>query len=173
MGEVLAKLIDRISTYEILNNIIPGSVYIALIERLTPLKIQCGKLWTDIVISYFLGLVIGRIGSLLVAPCLRWLKVLDPPIYPEYMKAEKDSRVCQFSMISNMYRSFTAVALCLLATLIGLNYTSDMETSKYILKVLGCLVLIVLFTLSYRKQDKYLTSRIKAVNDLKIQDGNS
>ena len=60
MSEALEKIIERISTYEIFNNIIPGTIYVVLAEKLTPLKLQTGNVWADVVLYYFFGVVIEK-----------------------------------------------------------------------------------------------------------------
>ena len=45
MSDEIKSALEQISAYEILNNIIPGTMYIGLVERLTPFHFFTGQLW--------------------------------------------------------------------------------------------------------------------------------
>ncbi|KAB1086401.1 hypothetical protein F4V91_08125 [Neorhizobium galegae] len=68
MNEILAK----ISTYDIFNNLVPGAVVAYLLAVLDVYKIDAGSLVTDLVVFYFIGLVVSRIGSLVLEPLLKF-----------------------------------------------------------------------------------------------------
>lgn len=170
MSNAFEKILERISAYELLNNIIPGTIYVVLAEKLTPFKIQTGEIWSDLVLYYFIGVIIGRIGSLVIEKFLKWRKKLNFAPYPDYVQAEqKDKMVRELSTINNMYRTYTAVAFCLLLTVIfsfvwGL--IRGLDLSKPAVIVVGCLILMVIFGKSYIKQSDYVAGRVKKINEM-------
>jgi len=176
MSDALEKIIERISAYEILNNIIPGTIYVVLTEKLTPFKIQTGSVWSDLVLYYFIGLVIGRVGSLVVERFLKKVNKLHFEPHSNYVKAEhKDKIVRELSTINNMYRTYTAVALCLVFT-VGFDFLwaliKGCDCSKPIIIFAGCIVLMLIFDLSYIKQTAYVASRVKTINELNKEETN-
>ena len=170
MSDVISKLIDKISTYLLLNNVIPGVVYIVLIERLTSFKLQMSNIWINLVLYFYIGLVIGRVGSFVIEPFLKHIKKLKFVTYLEYIKAEQsDNLVRELSMISNMYRTYSALGFCVLIT-IAMDYVwmfvKKYTWSKPILEVVICIILIFLFTSSFIKQNGYVSDRVEMVNEL-------
>lgn len=170
MTDALKIIIERVSNYELLNNIIPGSIYVILTEKLTSFKIQTGDFWQDIIVFYFGGLVIGRIGSLVVERFLKWSKKTQFEPHSDYVKAEnKNKLVRELSTINNMYRTYTAVAMCLAFTVIFNHLWALLEKcdwSKSVMYLVGCGLLVVIFGKSYIKQTEYISSRVKTINQL-------
>ncbi len=176
MSNALEKIIERISAYEILNNIIPGTIYAVLVKKLTPFNIQTDNVWSDIILCYFIGLVIGRVGSLVVERFLKWRKKLQFEPHSEYVKAEqKDELVRELSTINNMYRTYTAVALCLIITVAFsflLTLFKKNDWSKPAVTLIGCVLLMLIFGKSYIKQTGYVANRVKTINKLSKEESN-
>lgn len=174
MGDIIDKVMGQISAYEILNNIIPGAVYAAMVNRLTSIKIFTGRFWVDLIICYFLGLVIGRIGSLFIGEHAK-KKNKDKRVYERYLKAEKiDERIRAMSTINNMYRTFISVMICFIVTF-GFSFLwpmiGDIIWIRIILIVAGSGFLTYLFQRSYTKQDKFIVKRVnEAIGDDEGQD---
>ena len=68
------KLIEKISSYNIFNNLLPGIIFCYIVEKTTRLIFQTGEVWEKFFIYYFAGMIINRIGSILVEPMLKSLK---------------------------------------------------------------------------------------------------
>ena len=170
------NLVEGISVYEVVNNIIPGSIYVILVELLTDFTIiKSNKIsFENIVLVYFIGLVISRMGSLLLEPFLRKRfccgAFLTFAPYKHFLKAkilDKEGSVRYYSMINNMYRCMTMTSLCVLLTvflhLIWNGVSAFYFSNKNIFIVLGCFFLIALFGLSYRKQTEYLRQMVEHI----------
>lgn len=170
MGDAISKLFEQINTYEILNNIIPGTVFVAIVERLTSFSIRTENIWIDLVLFYFFGLSVGRIGSLILGKLIKKLKLVSFASYTEYIKAEqKDKRVQELSSINNMYRTYTSVGFCVLLA-VGFDcfwrIIKGYAYSKTIVIVLGCIFLCALFAFSYVEQTRYVVKRIGTINSV-------
>ena len=177
MNDALERIIERFSSYEVLNNIIPGAVYTIFTEKLTSFNIQTGNVWSDIILCYFIGLVIGRVGSLVVDRYLKWRKKLHAESHSEYVKAEqKDKLVRELSAINNMYRTFTAVALCLIFT-VGFSLfweeIQGCDCSKPVVIIIGFIILMIVFGKSYIKQTDYVASRVRTINNMSKEKSDS
>lgn len=94
MENVFEKIIEQLSAYEILNNIIPGAIFVVLADRMTMFSFQTDNVVADRVIFYLAGLIIGRVGSLVIEKFLNWIRFVIFAPYPDYVKAEKkDNKV--------------------------------------------------------------------------------
>lgn len=168
MAEALDRLLEHVSAYELLNNLLPGATYVLLAERLTSLRLLSGSVWLDLALCYAVGLAIGRVGSLVVEPLLQRLKLLDRVPHSDYVKAEgKERRVREVSTVNNMYRTFAAVAACLLLTIclsMAWPHLRERGATRQTMGVAGCVALMVLFALSHAKQTSLVASRVRAVN---------
>ena len=169
MGETFVKLLERVSLYEILNNIVPGAAFIALMEHFTTFHLFTEKVAVDIVLCYFVGLTIGRIGSVVVGELLsrfeKYRKLTAP--YADYLTAEKaDSRIRDLAMINNMYRTFAAVSLCLLCAILLdklMPALCSLGIWKPLAPIIGCILLVVVYLKAYVKQTKAVADRVNIV----------
>lgn len=164
----MEELLKRISSYDLLNNLIPGGFLVLVLEKLFALGIADQPFLVLAIVTYFLGSVASRVGSLVVEPCLKKLRLLDCKPYAEFIEASKaDSKIETLLQTNNTYRSICGAALLALAA-VGIEVLSDhyrIETN-YLLLV-GSLGLALLYGCSFRKQTGYLCQRIQhAVDNL-------
>ncbi len=171
MESALNNLIEKISSYEIFNNIIPGTIYAVLTEKLTSFSIKVENIFVTIILFYFVGLIINRMGSIIVYGLLKKVNILGKPFlnfasYSDYNQAEiKDGkgRIRNLVTISNMYRTFAALSICMPITIIIDNiwpYISKNIYYKITALIIGFVLLSILFVFSYRKQTYYITQKI-------------
>ncbi|HJA50855.1 MAG TPA: hypothetical protein H9953_05940 [Candidatus Fusicatenibacter intestinipullorum] len=153
------KLLERISSYDILNNLFPGSVlYFLLSENI---QLQQNSILTEFFIIYFLGLLASRIGSLLIEPLCKKLNIIQMASYEDFIKAEsRDKKIEILSSVNNMYRTFISVFIIYIfykiTGYIAIQYTclsQFVETGIII-------ALLVIFSLSYHKQTNYIRKRV-------------
>lgn len=155
--------LEKISTYQFLNYFIPGMVFISLLKYLGIYNLPLDNVLFVLLGGYCAGMIMSRIGSLIIEPCLRkWRFVVFAP-YKDYKDAE--SHVPKVAILvgeNNMYRT-------LLATFMSLTviYSMNLFTcvrgfmhSKWMpLAVLSGVALLFLF--SYRKQTTYVKRNIE------------
>lgn len=112
----MESIANNISSYNIIANFIPGMISIIGMKYFLNFDItHLNNLWVA-VLAYFVGLIINRLGSIVIKmPCniLRCCKQQD---YKLFIEAEKkDSKISILSeisnMFSNMYRSFATIFL--------------------------------------------------------------
>lgn len=164
----MKELLDKLSSYNIFNYLLPGVLFAAIADRFTSYSFITENLLVGFFVYYFLGLVISRIGSLFLEPFLKKIRFLKFAPYEEYVQSSKmDDKLEELSESNNMYRTLTATFFCLLG-LFGL----DAITKTYPLitggiPVIICSVLVIIFVFSYRKQTKYIKDRIVISNQSK------
>ena len=167
--ETIEKVLEMLSVYDILNNIIPGAIFIVSVEKLTNVHIQTGDLIFDLALCYFIGLTIGRFGSLVVEGCLKWAGIFNPVSYKEYVKAEAKSKsVRRLLTIGNMYRTYIAVSLWLAFTVVICSFSMETERCAWIKSCIiafMCFLLTILFSCAFIKQSRYLVQRVHVINN--------
>lgn len=161
METFITKLFEKISRYEILNNLIPGSALCFILSYLG-YPILDYNVWTSIVICYLVGIVNSRFSSIVIEPIckkthfVRWRK------YEHYNKAKKERPfIVTLQESANMYRAFISVfliSICAYGLMkLSIKWTWLALNGIWILLV----ALLVLFALSYRKQiNEYVIKNI-------------
>ena len=155
------KLLDKLTSYNLFNNLLPGVVFISLAEVTTTYVLTTGELIVDAFIYYFAGMVISRVGSLIIKPLLELVGFLQSAEYKDFVLAsQKDPKLEILSETNNTYRTFCAVFLCL-PILKGFSSLSAYypwldRNSSWILIV----ILLLMFLFSYRQQTNYVVKRI-------------
>ncbi|MBP5571906.1 MAG: hypothetical protein J6X39_04490 [Bacteroidales bacterium] len=159
--EALAAFLGRISNYNLLNNLIPGAILCVLLKYLVGYDFMSVGTLELLVIFYFVGMVNGRIGSLIVEWVLKKINFVTFRDHEQFVAAEqKDKKIVYLSETNNMYRSMISVAfVALIAKIyhVGVDLHWDWgNLSEWVVLV----AMLVLFALAYRKQTKYIVSRI-------------
>jgi len=157
----MKELLDKLSSYNIFNYLLPGVLFSVLADKLTSYTIIQSEIVLGVFLYYLIGLLVSRVGSLLVEPALKKIGFIKFVPYQDFVSAEKtDSKLELLSEVNNMYRTFVSLFLCLIFLKV-FNYLSN----KYLLiqnwqiEILVT-ILLGLFLFSYRKQTEYITKRI-------------
>ncbi|HEY8586134.1 MAG TPA: hypothetical protein VIL60_05320, partial [Rhodanobacter sp.] len=104
----MSELLNKISTYNIFNYLFPGAVFSILADRLylidSPEDIVRQLLW-----YYFVGMVISRVGSVMLEPVLRRIRFVRYSDYSNYLRAcVSDPKLELMVEVSNTYRTLAA-----------------------------------------------------------------
>lgn len=161
----MKEIIDKITSYNLFNYLLPGILFAVVAEKLTPFSFVQENIIIGAFVYYFIGLVISRFGSLIIEPFLKKITFLKFAPYSDFVSASKnDLKLEVLSEANNMYRTFSALFILLLLlkfySLIQFKFTAIEAYNPYILIIL----LLVMFLCAYRKQTKYITNRIKSNN---------
>ena len=163
MGDPLGALAEKISEYNLFNYLLPGSVFLVSWRYVSGAVPFENSILLFLISAYFLGMVLSRIGSLVIEPVLLWARFVRFCDYGEFVRAEvMDPKLTTLSQENNTYRSMTAVFCVLLlakaALLVRPQFALWDRAAGW-----GCLVaLLVLFACSHRKQCRYIVKRVKA-----------
>jgi len=151
-------LMNKVSSYNLFNYLLPGAIFAVFIEKTTTYKILQSDMLINAFMIYFIGLIISRVGSLLIEPILK--KIVKFAKYEDFITASKeDEKIYILSESNNMYRTFIALFSILIIFKLYDNYCSICkEYNIYIFPLL----LLILFIFSYMKQTKYITKRVNA-----------
>ena len=159
----MLELLDKISSYNLFNYLLPGVLFAVMASKLT----HYSFLGYDVVVAaflyYFIGLVVSRFGSLVVAPVLRFTGFIKFADYKPFIAAsKKDPKIELLSEANNTYRT-----LCSLFLLLFLLKLYERLSARWPLferfHLLGLvLLLLITFVFAYRKQTEFIRKRIDA-----------
>ncbi len=159
----MSTLLEKISSYQIVNYLFPGICFVWLSDSLSLFKIP---LFTDRIIEnffiyYFIGMLINRIGSLIIEPFLRYIKFILFSKYEDYIEAEKyDKKISILSEINNNFRSLTSMSFIILLCFLYNNIANNTLLNYEFIKLILILSIFIIFLLSYKKQTKYIKNRV-------------
>jgi hypothetical protein len=159
----MKELLDKLSSYNIFNYLLPGILFSVLASKMTELNLIQSDLIIGVFVYYFIGLIISRIGSLIIEPIIEKTKFIKFADYKDFIKVSAtDKKIEVLSETNNMYRTLIATFLLLgilkIYFFLAKKWLFLTEWSGWIL--IGALIIIFLF--SYRKQTKYIVSRINS-----------
>lgn len=167
--EAITKILEKLSSYQILNYLIPGSVLCVLLKHLVGYDIISFSMVENVIICYFVGMVNSRLGSLILYPILKKTKFIKEADYPDFIAAEKkDAKVTILNDINNVFRSFANVMLLLLCALGVKNIECISNFVVANINWIAVISLFVLFLLSVRKQTNYVRKRVETNKDKEI-----
>lgn len=164
MNELAMKdLLAKLSSYNVFNYLLPGVLVAVLGTAMSSFKLLVDDIVVGVFLYYFYGLVVSRVGSLVVEPVLKRITLVRFAPYADFVAASRiDEKLETLSEQNNMYRTLASTFLCL--TLLGLadSILARLPTfSDYGVQI-GVLLLLALFIWSYRKQTKYVAARVEA-----------
>lgn len=176
MEDIIKKLAEKISSYNIWNNLFPGIVFCSIVERTTRITFSTGEIWKDLFIYYFAGMIISRIGSSFIEKILKSIEVRNKKTkekflkfapYGDYIEAsESDSFIKILNETNNTYRTIIAMLIAVMAAKMYdwllYDWISGFGTAgNNSIFLIGCLLMTMLFIHSYKKQTDYIKARVE------------
>lgn len=159
------KLIEKISSYNVLNNILPGAVFCFLLKVFLKIDILNDGIIEKLFIYYFVGMITSRIGSIIVEPVLIKIKFVIFSPYKDFIIASaKDEKVNVLLETNNTYRTMLSMCLLFLITKIYILFEKNFNWLTKYTGVIVVVFLLIIFTFSYKKQTDYISKRVKIVN---------
>lgn len=170
-----------------MNNFLSGVCFYVFINEFTIWEIDIDNDVVLVWLLYFVGIIISRVGSLLIEPTLKTIpyisimqtvdsngnnsrkikleKFLLFKPYRDFIEAERvDKKIDTLSAINNIYRSMISVCFCVLIVKIyeiTLHGSFSVMLNGNLEVFLGAILLMIFFSFSYRKQTSYVVERIE------------
>lgn len=158
----MKDLLEKLSSYNIFNYLFPGVLVAVLGTAISSFDLLADDIVVGVFLYYFYGLVVSRIGSLVLEPILKKARVVRFAPYADFVTASRiDDKIEMLSEQNNVYRTLASTFLCL--TLIGLAdwFLARLPTLYTYRVQIAVLLLLALFIWSYRKQTTYVAARVK------------
>lgn len=159
----MESILQNISEYRLLNNLIPGGFFVGVLAWAAGWASSEVNFIFIIAISYVAGVILSRLGSLVVEPVAEKVFKVEFVSHEDYCRAEKlYPRLLVMNSENGIFRTFVAVSACLLlgAPIIGLFGMGDGRALS--LLVIASAISVVVFMLAYIKQTSYIVGRVKS-----------
>ena len=106
----MKEILEKISSYNLFNYLLPGLVFVVILNKLTDYNLVQTDLLIGLFLYYFIGLVISRIGSIVIEPLLKKLKIIKFSEYIDFVKASAlDTKIETLSEANNVYRTLCSM----------------------------------------------------------------
>lgn len=158
----MKDFLEKISSYNLFNNLLPGAVFAFIVKDIGDIPLTNDNIFITFFMFYFIGVAVSRIGSLIIEPLLKYLRIINFRPYSEFVLAtDSDSKLETLSETNNMYRSFVSLVFS-----IGIVEGYKLVLEKFEISgiINGLIIIFLLFLLyifSYRKQTNYISERIE------------
>lgn len=155
------NLIDKISSYNLFNYLFPGVVFCLIADNFFSYSLIQDDIVVGLFLYYFVGLLISRLGSLIIEPFLKKIGFVEFADYPDFISATKnDSKIETLSEVNNMYRTLISLFFAL-AFLAGYEAVQNCwpRASDYMNHII-IFVILIIFLFAYKKQTKYIKERV-------------
>lgn len=116
----------------------------------------------ELFLFYFVGMVVSRIGSIIIEPICKKTKFVQYAEYSNYLDAINiDHDISVLLEANNMYRTFLSGMILILLFKVSSIIVQNIQFTEYILHLIIIVSLALLFAFSYRKQTSYIKKRIE------------
>jgi hypothetical protein len=157
-------LLEKISSYNIFNYLLPGIIFVILAEKMTTFSFIQENILLGLFFYYFIGLIISRIGSLTIEPVFKKIKIIHFADYKDFIaSSQKNNKIELLSEINNMYRTLCSLFLVIIAIKIYERLVNELTMIRNWTIEIVIIGLFILFMLSYRKQTQYTTKLIQTI----------
>lgn len=160
----MEKVIDKLESYNIFNFLLPGAVFDYMFEMMFKQNLVSGNIIEDLFMYYFLGMILSRIGSIIIEPVckkIKWIKYAD---YKDYINAsKKDEMVKVLSEVNNTYRTLFSGGVVLIVMKIYFGLATKLNVNSDVHEIMALIFVVILFAFSYRKQTRYVNNRVKKI----------
>ena len=159
-------IIEKLSQYNFLTNILPGTVLCIVLKYLIGYDLLLSDTYLAGILFYFVGMINSRVSSLIVEPFLKWTRWLVFAPYSDYVKAEqKDAKIILLSQENNTYRAYVSVMFISIIAYFYRNYLAVFDFIKENEIVILLVLIGFLFLCAYRKQTSYVKKRVETNKD--------
>lgn len=162
----MKEILEKISSYNFFNYLLPGILFSYLLNELTTINIIQKDIIIGLFIYYFVGMIISRIGSIIIEPIFKKTKIISFSDYTDFViYSKKDTKIELFSEVNNTYRTITSGAFTLLIIKLSIWVFDLLSLNISLQKIIGVIAILILFGFSYRKQTNYISKRIEAIKN--------
>ncbi|MBI5707276.1 MAG: hypothetical protein HZC36_09845 [Armatimonadetes bacterium] len=159
----MKDFLDKVSSYNLFNFLLPGAVMAYMMDSMTRYSIMPHDLFVGFFVYYFVGLVISRVGSLVIEPVFKRLSIVTFADYRSFVQASKtDEKISLLSEVNNTYRTLTALFLVFGLVKLWEYVEPRVPLASSYGPSLLLIGLFVMFAIAYRRQTSFIKRRVEA-----------
>ena len=162
----MKSIINQISRYHIINYLIPGLFVMIASKCMTNIAVCIDKMWVICIIGYVTGMVLNRLGSLVIEGVLMRFKLIKHAPIECYVRAEKkDKKIQELLTDANMYRTMSVASIALVIECIYLSIIGLLIPMNATMLIIVLVLMGMLFFASYIKQTRHIVGRVNAIKE--------
>lgn len=162
-------LISKISSYDLFNNLVPGAIFAFMLNLLDLFHLPASSVVVDLVFYYFLGLIVSRIGSIILDPVLHAVGLLKKPDYNDFIRAsERDPKIAVLLESRNLFRTVLSLVLVTLVAYVYKHTAPSLALSPVSQNIILLVALAALFLFAYLKQSGFIERRVTHHSQTKL-----
>jgi hypothetical protein len=156
-------MLDRFDAYNFVTSLIPGAALLLALGASGFPTPDLKNVIPFIVVSFALGAISNRLGSLAIDPLIRRLRLLPKKDYDSYIRAsEHDRKLDAIVQNANLYRTFATAGLVYFSLLLLRKVAVAVGISQSYFAQILLAVAILIFVAAYIGQDRYISKRVQA-----------
>jgi len=162
----MKELIDKISSYNLFNYLLPGVIFSVLATKFTKYSIIQSDILIGAFVYYFIGVGISRFGSLIIEPVLKKVPFLESYEYEDFVtSSKKDDELKILLESTNTYRTLSATFLLLMFFKLFEIIANRLPVLDKFAFVELILFMFIIFIFAYRKQNAYVAERVRIIKN--------
>jgi len=159
----MEKIFEKIGTYNLFNYFFPGVIFTYLLNSMVKYNLIQSDIIMGLFLYYFIGMIISRIGSLLIEPALKRLLIIEFSSYKDYAdSSKKDDKIQLLVEVTNTYRTIIAIPITITIVWVYKILQVYLNFRHEIGWVTLMVMLVIIFSVSYKKQSEYVKKRVEA-----------
>lgn len=114
MNDIINSLFNKLSAYQLLSLMLPGASLLGTLKFIFTIDIKVNEnIWWFLLASYVVGIILSRIGSLLIEEVFKKMGFIKGYNVGNYIaKRKEDDMVETLLSFANLYRSFAPCQSC-------------------------------------------------------------
>ncbi|SRR4030042_2139712 len=162
----IKELVERLSSYNLFNYFFPGLIFVIILRETTSFDLYQDDFLIGAFLYYFIGMVISRVGSIVVESLLWKTGFVKKINIPKLIGLiQTNNKLELLYEVSNVYRTVTATFLIL----VFIKCYDIIKNQSFdfcnLCQVLFGILLFVLFLFAFRKQNEYVDKCVEAEPD--------
>lgn len=161
---MIEKIIDKISDYNLFNYFFPGLIFVVFSPNFIRdnLLLYFNKnIVIFLFLIYFIGLIISRVGSIIIIPLLKKIKFIEYSNYKDFIIAsKKDSKIELLSQENNVFRTLLSLFFLLLIISFVDNLYYRYCFIQNNINTFFFIFCFLLFLFSLKKQTNFIKKRV-------------
>ena len=115
MSDIVSSLFNKLSAYQFVALMLPGASLLGTMKFLFAIDIKVDEnIWWFLLASYVIGIIISRIGSIVIEEMLKKFEIIENYSVTAYrIKRKEDDFVETLLCFANLYRSFCVLPIML------------------------------------------------------------
>lgn len=163
----METIVNALGPYGIIINLIPGILFYLLAPSEFQSLVSADNSMFLLTFCYFVGLILNRIGSLIISPIVQIVGFIKYAPYDRFLQAEEvekakdEDKLQTLVTVNNFYRTLCAMTITLIIVRV---YYSPLTCDTFIFQIFlnnwTYWGLFLLFLFSYKKQTTFIKNRV-------------